>query len=51
MVKYNKVNQINRHTTEKTENCCQKENRKNLRMSLKMFDGNDVAHELLLTTR
>ena len=28
MVEYSKL-KINRHTTEKTENCCQKENRNN----------------------
>ena len=38
---------IIRYTTEKTEN----RTRATLRMTLKMFDANDLPHELLLTTR
>ena len=37
-------------TTEKTNNCCQKKNT-TLRTNLKMFDGNNLSHELLLITR
>ena len=42
---------INRCTTEKTENCCQKDKTGATLISLKMLDGNDLPHELLLTTR
>ena len=41
----------NRYATEKTENCCQKSTGTTLRMSLKVFDENDLPYELLLTTR
>ena len=38
-------------TTEKTNNCCQKKKNATLRINLKMFDGNNLPHELLLITR
>ena len=40
-----------RCTTEKTENCCQKENRNNSENEFKNACWNDLPHELLLTTR
>ena len=42
---------INRYTTEKNENCCKNKTGRTLRISLKTFDGNDLPHELFLTTR
>ena len=42
---------INRCTTEKTENRCQKDKTGATLMSLKMLEGNDLPHELLLTPR
>ena len=35
----------------KLKNAVKNKTGKTLRMSLKMFDGNDLLHELLLTTR
>ena len=42
---------INRYTTEITENAVKNKTGTTLRMSLKMFNGNDLPHDLLLTTR
>ena len=52
MVEYNKVNvklsdtQLNKLKTE-----VKNKTGTTLRMNLKMFDGNDLTHELLLTTK
>ena len=50
MVEYSKC-RTNRYVTEKTKNCCQKWNRNKPENELKILDGNDLPHELLLTTR
>ena len=42
---------INRYATEITENAVKNKTGTTLRMSLKMFNGNDLPHDLLLTTR
>ena len=42
---------INRYATETTENAVKNKTGTTLRMSLKMFNGNDLPHDLLLTTR
>ena len=47
MVKYNKVNVKLTDTQLKT--AVKNKTGTTLRMSLKMFDGNDLPHELLLT--
>ena len=49
MVKYNKVNVKLTDTQLKT--AVKNKTGTTLRMSLKMFDGNDLLHELLLTMR
>ena len=49
MVKYNKVNVKLTDTQLKT--AVKNKTGMTLRMSLKMFDGNDLLHELLLTMR
>ena len=36
---------------EKLKTSATNKTKKTLRMSLKMFNGNDLSHELLLTTR
>ena len=52
MVEYSKVNVESSDTQLKTiKNCFQKKMETTVRMSLKMFDGNDLPHELLLATR
>ena len=52
MVEYGKVNDKLSDTQLKTENCCQKKKTETtLRMILQMFDGNNLPHEYLLTTR
>ena len=42
---------INRITTKKMKTAVKNNAVTTLRMSLKMFDGNDLLHELLLTTK
>ena len=49
MVKYNKVNVKLTDTQLKT--AVKNKTGTTLRMSLKMFDGNDLLHKLLLTMR
>ena len=53
MVEYSKVNVKLSDTQIKklSINSCQKENRKNSENKVEMFNGNDLSHELLLTTR
>ena len=50
MIEYSKV-QIIRYTTEKLKTAVKDKTETTLRMSLKIFDGNYLPHELLLTTR
>ena len=49
MIEYSKC-KINKKTTEKTKTAVQNRTGTTLRMSFKMFDENDLPHELLLTT-
>ena len=52
MVEYSKMNvKLTNTQLEKLKNAVKNKIGKTLRMSLKMFDGNDLLHELLLTTR
>ena len=52
MVEYSKMNvKLTNTQLEKLKNAVKNKTGKTLRMSLKMFDGNDLLHELLLTTR
>ena len=52
MVKYSKVNTKLTHTQlKKQKTAVKNKTGKNLRMSSKMFNGNDLPHELLLTTQ
>ena len=55
MIEYSKVNVKLSGTQLKKLKTCQKAVKNNteatLRMNFKMFDGNDLPHELLLTTR
>ena len=52
MVEYSKVNvKLTDTQLKKIENRCQNKTGPTLRMTLKMLDGNDLPHELLLTTR
>ena len=52
MVKYNKVNVTLSDTQlKKLKTAVENKTGTTLRMSLRMFDGNDLLHELLLTTR
>ena len=52
MVEYSKVNvKLSDAYLEKLKTAVKKKRGTTLRMSLKMLDGNDLAHELLLTTR
>ena len=52
MVEYSKVNVKLIHTQlKKLKTAVENKTGTTLRMSLKMFDGNDLPHELLLTTR
>ena len=52
MVEYSKVNvkSLNKQL-KNLKNAVKNKTGKNLRMSLKMLDGNYLPHELLLTTR
>ena len=52
MVEYSKVNvRLTNAQLKKQKASVKNKTRKALIMSLKMFDGNDLPHELLLTTR
>ena len=52
MVEYSKVNvKLSDTQLKKLKNIVKKKTGTTLRMSLKMLDGNDLPHELLLTTR
>ena len=52
MVEYDKVNvKLSGTQLKKLKNAVKNNAGTTLRMSLKMFDGNDLPHELLLTTR
>ena len=52
MVEYNKVNVKSSDTQlEKLKNAAKNKTGTTLRISLKMFNGNNLPHELLLTTR
>ena len=51
MVEYTKVNvKLTNTQLKKLETAVKNKTGTTLRMSLKMFDGNDLPHELLLTT-
>ena len=52
MVEYNKVNvKLPNTQLKKLKDAVENKTGTTLRMSLKMFDGNNLPHELLLTTR
>ena len=52
MVEYSKVNvKLTDTQLKKLKTAVKKKTETTLRMSLKTFDGNDLPHELLLTTR
>ena len=52
MVEYDKVNvKLSDTQLKKLKNAVKNNAGTTLRMSLKMFDGNDLPHELLLSTR
>ena len=52
MVEYNKVNvKLSDTQLKKLKTAVKDKTGTTLRMSLKMFNGNDLPHELLLTTR
>ena len=52
MVEYSKVNaQLTDKQLKKLKTAVKNKTRTTLRMSLKVFDGNDLPHGLLLTTR
>ena len=52
MVEYIKVNvKLTEKQLEKLKTAVKDETGTTLRMNLRMFDGNDLPHELLLTTR
>ena len=52
MVEYNKVNiKLTDTQLKKLNTAVKNKTGATLRMSLKMFNGNDLPHELLLTTR
>ena len=52
MVEYSKVNvKLTDTQLKKLKTAVKNNTGTTLRMSLKMFDGNDLPHELLLTTR
>ena len=52
MVGYSKVNvKLTDTQLKNLQTAVKKKTRTTLRMSLKMIDGNDLLHELLLTTR
>ena len=52
MVEYNKVNvKLSDTQLKKLKNAVKNKTGTTLRISFKMFNGNDIAHELLLITR
>ena len=52
MVEYSNVNEkIIDTQLKKLKTAVKNKTGKTLRMNMKMFDGNDLPHELLLTTR
>ena len=52
MVKYNKVNvKLSSTQLKKLKTAVKNKTGKTLRINLKMFNGNNLPHELLLTTR
>ena len=52
MVEYSKINvKLTDTQLKKLKTAVKNKTGTNLRMSLKMLDGNDLPHELLLTTR
>ena len=52
MVEYNKVNvKLSDTQLKKLKTAVENKTGRTLRMSLKIFSGNDLPHELLLTTR
>ena len=52
MVKYNKLNvKLSDTQLEKIKTSVKNKTGQTLKMSLKMFNGKDLPHELLLTTR
>ena len=52
MVEYSKVNvKLSDTQLKKLKTAVENETGTNLRISFKMFNGNDLPHELLLTTR
>ena len=52
MVEYSKINvKLSDGQLKKLKIAAKKKTEATLRMSLKMLDGNDLPHELLLTTR
>ena len=52
MVEYSKVNvKLTDTQLKKLKTAVENKTGTTLRMSLRMFDGNDLLHELLLTTR
>ena len=52
MIEYCKVDiKLTNTQLKKLKNAAKNKTRTNLRMILKMFDGSDLPHELLLTTR
>ena len=52
MVEYNKLNaKLSNSQLKKLKNAFKNKTRKTLRISLKMFNGSNLPHELLLTTR
>ena len=52
MVEYSKVNpKLTHKQMQKLKTAVEDKTGTTLRMSLKMLDGNDLSHELLLTTR
>ena len=52
MVKYTKVNvRLSNSQLKKLKDAVSNNTETTLRISLKMFNGNDLPHELLLTTR
>ena len=52
MIEYSKVNvELSDRQLKELKNAVENKTGTTLRMSSKMFDGNDLPHELLLTTR
>ena len=52
MVEYSKVNvKLSDTQIKKLKTAIKNKTRKTLRINLKMFNGNDLPHELLLTAR